>query len=533
MRTDRAPRAGAALAATLSVGLLLTACSTTAEDAAEGPAAEDGASSSAPTAPTGGPEGPFHEQEIAFESCDPPEPPPGAPPVPDLDYQCGVLEVPVDHAQPDGETAQVALLKAPATGSEPQGSLVLNPGGPGFPGTDFAVTIAQVWADTPVTESFDLIGFDPRGVGQSVPAIDCYTDEERAADAPLSVFDSGTHELDADGAAALYEQCAERTGSAELLDHIGTRDVAQDLDVLRAALGDEQLSFLGVSYGTRLGAVYAEMYPDRVRALVLDGAMDPTLSSQERRVQQFTAFQDSFEQMGRACTEQPDCPLGDDPERVTEEFQALAQPLIEDPAPAGEGRELSFTQAIGAVTIGLYSEETQAVVMAGIAELRQGRGDTLLGLSDAYLGRTPEGEYDDANEATFAINCLDEDRLTPDQAGELKRAVVGAAPFLDTGVPVGSPHDGCEGWPVQPSLEAPYATDIEGLPDTLTVSVTGDPATPHEGGIVLAEVLGGSLLTVEGNQHGATIVRNACVQDAVASYLVDLESPEPEATCEL
>lgn len=483
--------------------------------------------SSAPDA-----ESAFHEQEIAFEPCETPPPAPGVE-APDIEVECGTLTVPLDHAEPDGETAEIAMLRVPARGDDPIGSLVLNPGGPGFPGTSFAPLMAGVWAESPVTERFDLIGFDPRGVGSSTPAVDCYTDQEREDDALLSAFDGGVLTWTEETAAQTYEACAAGSGGAEVLDHLGTRDVAQDLDIMRAALGDEGLSFLGASYGTRLGAVYAEMFPENVRALVLDAAMDPLIGSHERRVQQFTAIQASFDQMAAMCAEDADCPLGEDPEQAVERYQELAQPLIEEPVPAGDGRELSFNKANGGIVAGMYNAESWPVVIEGIAELEEGRGDTLLALSDGYQGRSQDGVYADHLEATFAINCLDEDRLEPAQVKDLKQDSFAAAPFLDTGRPVEEGQDACTQWPGDSTLKAPYATDIEGLPDTLTVSTTGDALTPHEGGISLAETLGGSLLTVEGDQHGATAADNACIQDAVAAYLVDLESPAEDATCRL
>ncbi|MEU6717926.1 alpha/beta hydrolase [Nonomuraea sp. NPDC046802] len=473
--------------------------------------------------------GRFSGQKPAFTPCDP-QLPPG---VPAVKAECARLKVPLDYRDPKGRQAEIALLRVPARGKDPIGSLVLNPGGPGFPGTGHAALAAAVWATSPLTERFDLVGFDPRGVGASKPALDCYTDAERDRGAKLSSIPAGLDDWTKQETRRLLEQCAERSGGKQVLAHVGTRDVARDMDVLRQALGEEKLSFAGSSYGTRLGAVYAEMFPKKVRALVLDGAMDPLKGTHERRVQQATGMQHSFERMAASCATKQDCPLGTDPGRATKVFQKLLRPLIDNPARTSDGRGLRFEQAVEGVTAAMYSKAMWPAAIAGIAELKAGKGETLLKLRDSYHGRTAGGVYPDSLEATMTINCLDEERHTPKEETAMNRAWFKAAPFSDPGRPIKEARDGCEYWPVKPTLGYPYATGIKGLPDTLTVSVTGDAATPHEGGINLAKTLGGSLLTVEGEQHGALLAGNACVNEAVAAYLIDLKSPAEGARCKL
>lgn len=468
---------------------------------------------------------------LEFQTCTPPPLSPGGD-VPDIEAECATLQVPLDHAEADGETAEIALLRMPARGEEPIGSLVVNPGGPGQPGKAHAVLFALMWAQSPVTEYFDIVGFDPRGVGESVPAIDCYSDEERDAEAPLTSFDVQPGSWTEETTRAFAEQCAERSGGDAVLANVGTRDVAQDLDMLRQALGDDQLTFAGVNYGTRLGTVYAEMYPENVRALVLDGALDPTLDNLQMRVRQFSGLQRSFEQMAAACAEQPGCPLGTGPDDATAQFQDLVRPLIEEPAPTRSGRDLGFTGAISGVTAGLYDQERWPVVVTGLEELRQGRGDTLLALRDELNARGPDGVTANATEANVVVNCLDESRRTPEEELRLVQEVNQAAPFLDPGVPIEQARHQCEHWPAAPTLGEPYADELdEDLPAALVVSVTGDGLTPHAGGIALAEALSGSLLTVEGERHGATNIPSACVQDVVGRYLVDLQTPAEGATC--
>lgn len=478
----------------------------------------------------------FYDQQLTFGPC-------GSYATNDEDAKvfadptlsCARLEVPLDYQNPDGRTAQIALLRVAAKGEPDKriGSILLNPGGPGFSGMRYAATVANALADSPIANRFDLIGFDPRGVGASTPALDCFTDAEREADVTLSTLNSGIEDYTADETSALYRKCAERSGGEDVLAHVGTRDVARDMDVLRAVLGDEKLTFAGASYGTRLGAVYAETFPHKVRALVLDAAVDPLTGTAARRLVQFTGFQRGFDNMAAFCARSPDCPLGTDPAQATAAFQQLLQPLIDKPLVTADGRKLTYTAALNGVVLPLYSESGWPAVLHGISELKAGRGEALMLLRDLAQSRNPDGSYGNANEAQIAIECLDEERHTPEEESAMKRAVFEVAPFLATGRPVQA-RDICEAWPVKPTLGYPYAVGIEGLPKTLVVSVTRDPATPHEGGISLARTLGASLLTVEGERHGVALIGgNACVDGIVANYLIDLKSPAPGSLCTL
>jgi pimeloyl-ACP methyl ester carboxylesterase len=494
--------------------------------AACGPAPERTAGTAEPSAAVQR----FHEQELAFGSCDGfGTTPSDAALLASIEVQCGHVEVPIDHADPGGATARVAVSRIPARSGEPAGSVVVNGGGPGVRGVDFAAILSRLWSDSPITEKFDIVGFDPRGVGATEPAVDCHTDAERDADAlPASIIGLGTTDP-----VPLADRCAASVGGADVLAHLGTRDVARDLDVLRAVLDEDQLTYLGLSYGTRLGAVYAEMFPDRVGAMVLDGGVDPRhTSSQGLRQQQFAGFQRAFDTFAAACAANPACPLGTDPARSTQEFQQLVRPLAATPARTSDGRELTYVAATDGLLSALYVETLWPQATAGLAELRQGRGDSLMALRDSMQGRLPDGTYSDFLEATYAISCADDDHLTPEENAAALRSLVDAAPFLAPPTPIAAAvPDDCAGWPERNPLGYPYAVGVEGLPDVLVVSVTGDASTPHEGGISLAETLGGSLLTVEGNLHGATIVGDECVDATVATYLVDGVSPEPGTTC--
>ncbi len=450
-------------------------------------------------------------------------------------FKCARLEVPLDYQNPRGRTAQIALLRVSAKGkpSKRIGSLLLNPGGPGFSGMSYAATVAKDSADSPITKQFDLIGFDPRGVGASTPALDCFTNAEREADKLVNSINSGGKDYTDDQTRQFYQKCAERSGGEDVLAHVGTRDVVRDMDVLRAVLGDNKLNFLGVSYGTRLGAIYAETFPQNVRAMVLDGALDPTIGTTARRLILFAGFQRAFDNMAAFCAKTPSCPLGTDPKQATAAFQQIVRPLIDKPIITADGRKVTYTAVIDGVTTGLYGETGWRAVIQAITELKAGSGKTLLFLRDILSQRSADGSYGNGNESLLAINCLDEERHTPEQESAMTRDIFKVAPFLDTGRPVNA-RDLCEHWPVKPTLGYPYAQNIKGLPKTLVVSVTRDPATPHEGGISLAKTLGASLLTVEGEQHGVALTAgNACVNNIVADYLIRLKIPADGARCVL
>lgn len=440
-------------------------------------------------------------------------------------FECARLEVPLDYDEPEGGTAQIAMLRVPARG-EPMGSLLLNSGGPGGPGMQFAAVVGTTLAQNPITERFDLIGFDPRGVAASTPAIDCFTDEELRGGAQTEFTFSAGAFTEAD-TRRLAERCAQRSGGEQVLAHVASRNTVRDMDVLRAALGDEQLNFFGHSYGTRIGALYAEAFPQNVRAMVLDGAVAPELGN-DRRLSQYTGFQRSFDVMAADCTTRPHCPLGTDPTRTTEAFHSIVRPLLDRPVPTGDGQEVDFNGAIGGIISGLYDQAKWPRITAGLAQVQAGRGDELLALQREFAG---EGNFTDAN---LAIGCMDEQRMSPDEAADFRRKIYEKVPFADPGGSPDGARDACGSWPAEPKPAYPFPDRVEGLPPTLTISITGDPSTPYEAGTSLAETLGGSMVTVEGEQH--TVLSSGaspCVNDIAADYLVNLTVPPAEARCTL
>ncbi|MGH3565431.1 MAG: alpha/beta hydrolase [Pseudonocardia sp.] len=453
----------------------------------------------------------------------------------DPQYDCTRLEVPLDYAAPEGRTAQLAVARLKAQGQK-IGSLLTNPGGPGVSGTSRLVSSIGANAQAgPLGQRFDLIGFDPRGVGASTPTIDCRNNAEwdaERADLDIDPSPAGVAQTEAEER-RFVEQCVQRSGGVEVIANVGTRDAARDIDILRAALGDEKLTYLGYSYGTRLGSVYAETFPQNVRALVLDGAVDPTQTTADRTVAQNAGFQQAFDAYAADCAKQPACPLGADPAQATAAFQALTRPLIDAPAPTRDGRMLSYSDVIDGTVLTLYLSEYWPILSRGLAELASGDGTAMIRLADLYIDRDPSGSYANLLEAFVVIDCVDEERITDRaEVADLIRRASAAAPFRDDGRGVVAALDACAFWPVPPTSE-PHVPDVEGLPRTLVISVTGDPATPYQAGVDLAEALGGALLSVEGNQHTAALRGNACVDGIVTDYLVDLRLPEGEARCQL
>ncbi|WP_026454910.1 alpha/beta hydrolase [Saccharomonospora iraqiensis] len=516
--------------ATVLLVAVLAACS--------GPASE----SPDPTAPAGPvPEGleTYYSQQLDWGECAPyatsaytqqafstvPE-----------GVECARMTVPLDYSEPDGETVSLGLLRQPADdgGGEPLGSAVINPGGPGGSGMSRAAYMAQGEWDGRLAERFDLVGFDPRGVQASEPAVDCFTDREIDADRnDVDEYDGSPEAVaEAEREAREYgRQCAERTEHGEeMLANLGTRDVARDLDVLRSVLGDEKLTYIGWSYGTRIGYTYAERFPGNVRALVLDGAVDPEQDAMESLVAQYEGFGDTFDQFARWCTGREDCALGNDPAGAVGAYQDLTRPLLDRPVELPDGRVLSYEDATTGTIAALYDDQSWPMLNRGLTELAQGQGATLMMLADNYLQRGPNGRYSNMHEALTAVNCVDEPPVTdPERNAEMQRQALDAAEFLDPGLPPSSARGPCAFWPVDHTSK-PRLPDVDGIPPPLVISSTGDPATPYEAGVNLAEALGGRLLTFEGARHGAFLAAgNDCIDEAGAEYLISGTLP-PEGT---
>lgn len=447
--------------------------------------------------------------------------------------RCGTVTVPVDYAKPDGAQAQLAVIKVPATGRR-LGVLVVNPGGPGASAVDTVASMGAALADTEIGRSFDLVGIDPRGVGHSTPELRCRTDAEFDAyrAEPLADYSpAGVAHIE-DVLKRFAAQCLDRMG-ADFLASVGTANAARDMDVVRAALGEAQINYLGFSYGTQLGAVYAARYPDRVRAMVLDGAVDPSQDPIAESLDQMAGFQKAFDNYAADCAESAGCPLGTDPAQFVARFQQLVDPLVARPAATTDPRGLGYQDAITGTVSSLYSQRYWPYLTSGLLGLQRGTdpGDLLL-LADDYQQRDRNGHYKNRQDAFTAIRCVD--AVFPTDSApwvEADRRSREIAPFLSYGTFTGSaPRDVCAMWPVPPTSVVGPATS-PGPGKVVVVSTTGDPATPYEAGVELARQMGAGLITFSGTQHTVVFNGDACVDTAVVAFLTNSTPPPAGLRC--
>ena len=451
---------------------------------------------------------------------------------------CGRLAVPVDYDHLDGDVASLPLIKFPATGDK-IGSLVINPGGPGESGIDAALGVVQTLPKR-VRERFDLVGFDPRGVGMSRPAIWCNSDADNdrlRTEPDVDYSPAGVAHIEEE-TKQFVGRCVERMGNS-FLANVGTVNVARDLDGIRAALGDDKLTYLGYSYGTRIGSAYAEAYPTKVRAMILDGAVDPNEDPTEADLLQAKGFQGAFNDYAADCAKQRGCPLGTDPAKAVDVYQSLVNPLVDpnnpmigQPAPTKDPRGLSYGDAIVGTIMALYSPTLWRHLTDGLTELAHHHGDTMLILADMYMRRDARGHYSNATDARVAINCVDQPPVT-DRAKVVDedRRSREIAPFMSYGTFTGyAPLGTCAFWPVPPT-SSPHTISAPGLAATVVVSTTHDPATPYKAGVDLANELRSSLLTFDGTQHTVVFQGDNCIDDYITTYLIGGSTPPSGAKC--
>ncbi|WP_236795980.1 alpha/beta hydrolase [Amycolatopsis sp. GM8] len=477
----------------------------------------------------------FYDQKLSWDDCAPyatEEQSQDAFRTPGV--ECARLTVPLDYALPHGETITVGVLRHKAADPADRiGSLVINPGGPGGSGMEAAARLVPTVADNAIGLRFDLVGFDPRGVGASQPQVHCLTDAERDAERAGHPGDGISPASAAAWAAEAKDyaaKCVQRTEhGTDLLANIGTRDVVKDLDVLRAALGDRKLSYLGYSYGTQIGASYAEAFPANVRVLLLDGAVDPTEGEMHSLVAQGEGFARAFGLFAVECAKHAGCAVGPDPARAVATFEDLARPLLTSPAPAGGGRELSYDDAMTGVVEAMYSQQSWPVLNSALNLLRSGDGSLLLKLADDYYERGTDGRYSSLQDAYYAVRCVDNPQ-NPATVTATHQQMLAAAPFFGGGRPDEGEPDICASWPV-PSTSRPHRPAVPGVPPPLVISTTDDPVTPYQAGVNLATETGGGLLTYEGAQHTAFLHGDRCVDVAGLAYLVDGTLPPPGTRC--
>jgi pimeloyl-ACP methyl ester carboxylesterase len=465
------------------------------------------------------------------EGADDPDADPEVPPIEWEEYSAtvdtAIVPVPLDHSDPTGEMIELFVARHPARDPDNRiGSLLVNPGGPGFGGSDFAIYAAQIY-DPALLDRFDIVGWDPRGTGVSSPAIDCIDDFD-----PYVAEIDITPETDAERNTYLArsqefaELCV--SGNDGFLTLVGTNNTARDMDWLRRALGEETISYFGFSYGSELGATWATLFPDTVRAAVLDGAADPNADDLESSKQQLRGFETSLSTFLAQCSSRSSCAFhnGGDAEGA---FDALALALDADPVPTVAGRpEANLAVMINGVIQAMYSQSYWPRLEDALAAAADGDGSGLLALHDSYFQRRADGTYGNQLEAFQVISCMDTDeRRSVDDENKVIDELRAIAPRL---VPEGSV--GSYFCTFLPTAGDPRA-DITGAGagPIVVIGTTGDAATPLESTRAMAATLeDGRLVVVEAEQHTGYGV-NRCVVDVVNDYLIDLVPPDDGTEC--
>lgn len=462
----------------------------------------------------------FYEQDLSWRNC-------GL-------GQCAKLTVPLSYDEPDGETIEIAVLRMRATRPKQRiGSLVLNPGGPGGSGVDYA-RAADFVVGKPVRQRYDVVGFDPRGAARSAP-VDCLSDPDldEFLGQDQTPDDASEEQQFLASGRSLGQGCQRLTG--ELVGHISTVDAAKDMDILRSALGDAKLNYLGKSYGTYLGAIYADLFPQLVGRFVLDGVLPPDTTPEENALGQAEGFERATRAWAEDCAEGGGCPLGDSTEEVMSGLRDLLRRLDAQPVPVhGDARVSRLTEGWAATGIAqaMYDQGQWSTLTDAIAAVLDGDGTDLMELADAYAQRDgSSGRYtSNLLEAFWAISCLDNPDA-PDAAAYEKRAKAFAekaptwGPFMAWGNAM------CGQWPVKTDAK-PHKVTAEGSGPIVVVGTTRDPATPYESSVRLRDQLAnGRLITFDGDGHTAYGRSNDCVDDAINDYYVKGTPPKDDTTC--
>jgi pimeloyl-ACP methyl ester carboxylesterase len=495
----------------------VSACSSSGSTSEEPTSTPTGSVSSVPTTPSSSspPSASldrFYKQKLDWDDCGD-------------GFECSELNVPIDYTRPTGVTMQVAVIRKSASGTH-RGSLIINPGGPGASGVDYARSAAGQFSG--VTASYDLVSFDPRGVGRSRP-IRCVSSEQLDdfVHGDPTPDDAGEHEDLVRSSKAFADACWKRNGN--YLSHVGTIDAARDMDVLRAALGDSQLTFYGASYGTYLGAKYAQLFPTRIRAMVLDGALDPRKpTSAENRVQAI-GFETNLRDFLANCASMSDCPLGSSPEAAEDALDRLEASVDEDPLAVGS-RSLGPGEFFEGLALGLYSTTYWQYLRQALQGVQDGNGAQLLAFSDALTDRKPDGSYGNLIESNLAINCIDRPSARDVAVYDHNAQTFASdAPHFGTAIAYGSLP--CAFWRVPPVEEA-HAVTAPGAPPIVVIGTTRDPATPYVWSKALAKQLSsGVLVTYDHNGHTAYDQGDGCIVQAVNLYLERVKVPRDGLRC--
>ena len=439
--------------------------------------------------------------------------------------QCARLSVPFDYNNPSKGSFSLKLVKHPAKiRTKRVGSMLVNPGGPGFGGTDLPEN-AESYFSTTLIDTFDIIGWDPRGTGESTPAVDCVDNYDTYFTDDPTPETEAEHQVLIDVSKAFNAECEKRSG--EILPYISTNATARDMDTIRAALGEEKITFFGFSYGSELGATWATMFPSTVRAAVLDGATDPTSNYMQGGLDQAKGFETEFTKFLAQCSANKKCPFYNNGD-AEGAFDKLIKELDERPLVVSKSRA-SVNQAIAytAVSQAMYSSTMWPELEVALRDAQQGNGAGLMSLFDSYYRRTPDGKYGNELEAFNAIMCLDDPG--PKTVEETDSYI---PKFLEVAPRLGISFTGgytCVFWPAKKDQRIEITG--KGAGPIMVVGTTGDAATPLASSQKMASTLeDGRLIVVSEDRHtgyGA----NDCVVSAVDKYLITTKVSFAEKAC--
>lgn len=451
--------------------------------------------------------------------------------------QCTMVKAPVNWDSPSDGTIELAVIRHRASGTA-LGSLLVNPGGPGGSGVDFVSAGAESAVSSTLAENYDVVGWDPRGVGQSTP-VTCYTDPAQTDQVLYGTFDQPYGSEGWIGELTTREEafaaaCAKNTG--ELLAHVDSASTAKDMDLIRAVLGDEKLNYLGYSYGTFLGTVYAELFPQNVGRMVLDGALDPTVGSLDELTVQMAGFDGAFRSYMAYCLTNDGCPFSGTVDEGLAEARSVLDSVTDKHLVNSDGRVLDSATLATGISLNLYSQQYWPDMTRMFQALSKGDPSEAFLDADYYNSRNPGGGYStNSFEVYTAVNCLDGDFDTdPHSTLEGVAAIDAAAPILGKYMAYDDYavlDTACTHWPV-PHAALPTVFDAKGAPPILVIGTTNDPATPLAWAQSLAKQLSsGVLITHTGEGHTAYNQGNGCVDGAVDDYFVKGTVPAADPMC--
>ncbi|WP_043674612.1 alpha/beta hydrolase [Streptomyces xylophagus] len=447
-------------------------------------------------------------------------------------WQCATMKAPLDWSKPRGDTIGLALVRAKASGPANKriGSLVFNFGGPGGSGVTTLPAFGEDYAT--LRTRYDLVSFDPRGVGRSA-GVKCESDSQ------LDQYfqQDATPDTSAERTKLLANtkqfNAACEKNSKKMLPQVRTTDAARDMDLMRQVLGDDKLHYFGISYGTELGGVYAHLFPKHVGRAVFDAVVDPTQNSEQGSLGQAKGFQLALDNFADDCTSKTtDCPVGDTAQDVKDRIAKLLKSLDSKPIPGIFPRQLTQTAATNGIAQALYSKDFWEYLTEGLEQAYSGDGKVLMLLSDSMNGRSENGEYSNITAANVAINCADDKpRYTADYVERKLPEFRAASPLFGDFLAWGMVT--CTDWAVPGAADHPDVS-ANGSAPILVVGNTGDPATPYEGAKKMVDALGKGVaveLTYKGQGHGAYDSKNKCVQSAVNGYLLNGKVPAAGTVC--